>query len=46
MPRRADRPGRSRDRPTAAVNRASSWLTGEPRFGFAVHQAADGGAQR
>jgi len=46
MSRRADRPGRSTDAPTASVDRASSWLTGEPGFGFAVHQAADCGAQR
>jgi hypothetical protein len=45
MPRRADRPGRSGDAPTAWVDRASSWLTGEPRFEFAVHRAADCGAQ-
>jgi hypothetical protein len=46
MSRRAHRPGTTEDAPTASVDRPSSWLTGEPRFGFAVHQAAGCGAQR
>jgi hypothetical protein len=45
MPWHADRPGRNENAPTASVDRPSSWLTGEPRFGFAVRQAADAGAQ-
>jgi hypothetical protein len=45
MPWHTDRPGRNENAPTASVDRPSSWLTGEPRFGFAVRQAADAGAQ-